>query len=276
MLEAARDNTCSEKFFYNQAYKDELENMGLMSIDEVFGFSGGEGLIKAGLGSYRERIRFELGGKCIAFLKRYTNVPMKKQVRNWIDHKAVKATGEYDAGPIELVKVGIGIPEVIAVGYEKGLLFEKRSFVITAEVADSKSLEQRLPSFDSFADKKNFIGKLAKFSARFHRTGFCHRDFYLCHIFYDGVDKFTLIDLQRVFKPGLFAGRFRLKDLSQLYYSSGAEVFTKADRLRFYKGYKWIGKLTAEDKRYVCEINCKAKKMASHDAKHGRKAGYAI
>ena len=276
MLEAARDNTCSKKFFYNPAYKDELESMGLTSLDEVFGFSGGEDLVKAGLGSYRERIRFELYGKCIAFLKRYTNVPIKKQLRNWIDHKAVKATGEYDAGSIELAKVGIDIPDVIAVGFEKGLLFEKRSFVITAEVADSKSLEQRLPSFDSFADKKNFIDKLSGFAVRFHETGFCHRDFYLCHIFYDGVDKFTLIDLQRVFKPGLFAKRFKLKDISQLYYSSGAVVFTKADRLRFYKGYKGIGKLTAEDKRYVRKINCKAKKMAIHDAKHGRKAGYAI
>ena len=85
-----------------------------------------------------------------------------------------------------------------------------------------------------------------------------------------------LIDLQRVFKPWVLRERFRVKDISQLYYSAPAKYFSRADRLRFYRRYSGKKKLGAADKRFIRKVNARAGRMAVHDAKHGRAVGFAI
>ena len=124
---------------------------------------------------------------------------------------------------------------------------------------------------DSFhRDRKNFIESLAAFVRKFHDTGFRHRDLYLCHIFCSSQGQFTLIDLNRVFKPIVFSQKYLIKDLAQLYYSAPGKIFTKTNRLRFFLAYLQKNRLSKKDKIVIKKIKSKSQRMAKHDKKHSR------
>jgi hypothetical protein len=103
---------------------------------------------------------------------------------------------------------------------------------------------------------------------------------YLCHIFCDENGGFTLIDLNRVFRPIVFGERFLVKDLAQLYYSAPGGIITRADRLRFYIAYTHTHtrktKLSMKDRIFIKKIKSKAQQMAKHDRKHNRQPPYII
>jgi heptose I phosphotransferase len=245
--------------------------LGLKSMDDVFSFSGGKNLTKDNLAAFRERIMFNTAGpQAVLFLKRYQNIPKSVQLRNWLTRGERISTMTCDLKPAEnLRNIGINTPAVVAFGFEWSGLFETRSFIIMEKVPDSVSLEEKLP--DSFhRDRKNFIESLAAFVRKFHDTGFRHRDLYLCHIFCNSQGQFTLIDLNRVFKPLFFSQKYLVKDLAQLYYSAPGKIFTKTDRLRFFLAYLRKNKLSKKDKIVIKKIKSKAQRMAKHDKRHSR------
>lgn len=177
----------------------------------------------------------------------------------------------------DLAQVGIKTPKAVSYGEQWGIFFEKRSFVITEEIPNAESLEQKLPDYfhdrskiESIREQRQFIKRLGQFAKKFHDTGYRHRDFYLAHIFYSDDGTFYLIDLQRAFKPCLLSERYRVKDIAQLYYSAPGRYFSKTDRLRFYLAYTGQSKLTKKDKAFIRKATNKARWMARHDLKHGR------
>lgn len=267
------------RIFLNKKYLGEIRSAGLDDLKVISDFKGGQSLTKENLDKSRQRIKFRLTTNgTMVYLKKYTDTPYGKQIKNWIEHKAVKTTAEFDICWCKtLGEAGINTADVVAWGYEKKFLFDSMSFAIVKEIENADSLEKKLPYFRSFKHKKEFIGKLADFAKKFHDTGLRHRDFYLCHIFYSEKNStFTLIDLQRIFKPVIFSKRFQIKDIAQLYYSTSKEYFSKNDRLRFYLRYKNITCLSSADKRFIAAVNSRAKKMYQHDIKHGKSAGYAV
>ena len=269
----------SEFFFVEPEFEQALRDMGLTSIESVFAFTGGKNLSKENLAAHRSRLQFQTNSpQATLFLKRYERPPIIIQLKNWLNHWKRKSLAASDFEPAELLaKSGIGVPKTIAHGQRWGKIFEKRSFVITEEIADAQSLEKKLPDcFNGPATKENlnlrkiFVISLAKFIREFHETGFRHRDLYLCHIFYKNNGQFYLIDLARAFRPCLLSNRFRIKDIAQLYYSAPGEYFSKTDRLRFYLAYTDSDKLRRKDKIFLSRVKQKAKRMARHDIKHGR------
>ena len=267
------------RIFLNKKYLDEIRSAGLDDFNVIRDFNDGQSLTKKNLDKSRQRIKFRLTtGGTVVYLKKYTDTPYIKQIKNWIEHKAVKATAQFDIRWCKtLGDAGINTADVVAWGCEKNFLFDRMSFVIVKEIENADSLEKKLPYFPSTKYKKEFIGRLADFAKKFHDTGLRHRDFYLCHIFYsESTGTFTLIDLQRIFKPVLFSKRFQIKDIAQLYYSAPKEHFSKTDRLRFYLRYKNIIRLSSADKKFIKAVNDRAKKMCRHDTKHGKSAGYAV
>jgi hypothetical protein len=252
-------------------FVDCFRKLGLKNIDDIFSFSGGKNLTKDELAAFRQRIMFNTDSpKVVLFLKRYQDVPKSRQLKNWLIRRKRISTMSCDLQPAENLKsFGINTPKTIAFGREWKGLFEKRSFIITEKIPGSASLEEKLP--DGFSrQRKNFIESLAAFVQKFHKTGYRHRDLYLCHIFCNPQGQFTLIDLNRVFKPLFFSQKYRLKDLAQLYYSAPGKIFTKADRLRFFLAYLQKNKLSKRDKILIKKIKSKAQGMAKHDKKHGR------
>jgi len=260
-------------FFIHCDFVDSFKNLGLDSFDAVFAFEKGKNLAKANLASFRRRIMFETENpKSALFLKRYQDIPKITQIKNWINRKKRISVMACDLEPAEILRrYGIDTPRTIAFGQQWKGVFEKRSFIITEKIPDSLSLEQNLP-----IDKKKFISDLAAFVRKFHKTGYRHRDLYLCHIFCSSQGQFTLIDLHRVFKPLFFAKKYLIKDLAQLYYSSPGNSVSRTDRLRFFLVYLQKEKLTIYDKYLIKKIKAKAKRMAVHDKKHNRAAPFEI
>ena len=256
----------ASSFYANADFEQTLEQNQLYSFDSVFSFKNGTNLAKNNLASFRSRTEFQLNSPPVtAFLKRYDNPPLLNQLKNWIAHRQKKSFAMAEFEPVKrLNAIGINTPNVIAYGEQWGLFFEKRSFIISEKIADAQSLERKIPmEINSVSGKRNFIKKLAKFIRRFHCSGFRHRDLYFSHIFYNPAGKFYLIDLARVFKPGILAERFRLKDISQLFYSAPGKYFSKTDRLRFYFDYAGIDKLTSKDKIFIRKMVDKVKKYGT-------------
>jgi hypothetical protein len=275
----------SPGFFANVDFVDSLKAKGLDTIDSVFAFNDGKNLAKANLAGFRSRFEFALDESGVKyFLKRYEDVPALVQLKNWLSHRRRAGTAYFDIGPSkDLAAVGIWTAKVIAYGANFSGMFEKRSFVITEEIKNAESLEKKLPLFvshpcrnDNFRKKQDFIEKLADFARRFHETGYRHRDFYLCHIFLAGNGQLYLIDLQRAFKPLLLKQRYRIKDITQLYYSSPGQIFSRADRLRFYLHYRGKSKITLSDRVFIRALKFKAWRMADHDIKNGRDVPFAM
>jgi len=281
-MQENRFTKCSDSFFVDADYRKTLQAKGISCIEDVFAFEEGVNLTKNNLARFRERIRFEVDEpETVLFLKRYKNPPKTIQLKNWLAAKNRKSCAWFDYGIGEkLAGLGIAAAKVICYGEQFGLLFEKRSFCITEKIPDAESLERTLPGFfhgpstvENQKQRKEFIKSLALFIRNFHRAGFCHRDLYLCHIFYSD-DKFYLIDLARTFKPVLFKQRYQIKDIAQLYYSASGEFFTKADRLRFYFYLTGCKKLKKKDNIFIKKVKKKAERIARHDKKHGKAAPF--
>jgi len=273
----------SRSFFVDAGFEKAFMELGLKGIDDIFAFNCAKELVKDNLAGYRSRLQFETdtagpGPTTTMFLKRYERPPKLVQLKNWLQHRRRISCGLCNCEPAkELSKAGIAVPRTISYGQEWGLLFEKRSFIITEKIPNAVSLERRLPryfdrpgSVEDIRDARKFIGRAANFIRRFHDTGFRHRDLYFCHIFYNDNDEFYLIDLARVFKPLFLCERFRIKDIAQIHYSAPGCYFSNSDRLRFYLGYVGSEKLTRQDKRFIKKVTTKALRMAQHDIKHGR------
>lgn len=274
----------SKDLFIDTEYVPAFESVELVNIDSVFAFTAGDSLTKSSLARFRTRIRFDIPLIDKRFyLKRYDNPPANTQIKNWISHSSRKSTCDYDRLPSAILStIGINTPKVIAYGSQWNGLFEKRSFIITEEIANAQSLEQKLPEYfydTSIAGEHkkrcDFIDRLADLAKDFHATGLRHRDFYLAHIFLTDADEFYVIDLQRAFKPGLLTGRYRVKDIAQLHYSAPGKYISCADRLRFFKRYLGRNKLTRCDRLFIKQVKARAWKMAHHDIKHGKEVPFA-
>jgi heptose I phosphotransferase len=269
----------SESFFCDKDYTAGLSELGLTSIDAVFSFSDAQNLNKDNLPGHRSRLRFEINSPpATLFLKRYECPPIMAQIRNWFDARKRISCGLFAFEPtIQLTAAGVNTPKIISYGQQWGTFFEKRSFIITEKIPDSEPLERKLPDYfnapaiaKNLKLRRNFIAQLAAFVKKFHQTGYYHRDLYFSHIFYNYNGIFSLIDLARTFKPVLFAERFRIKDIAQIYYSAPGEYFSKTDRLRFYLSYTGRSKITKGDKIFIRKVINKTKQMARHDIKHNR------
>jgi len=274
----------SKSFFVNPDYEAGFSELGLISIDAVFSFNAGKNLAKNNLAKFRSRLQFEINSpSTTAFLKRYDKPPVLTQLRNWLSARRRASCGFFNFEPAKrLAKLGINTPKTICYGEQWGLFFEKRSFIITEKIPNAESLERRLPDFfhapatvENLRLRRNFIAQLAAFVKKFHETKYRHRDLYFSHIFYSDSGEFYLIDLARAFKPGLFAERFRIKDTAQVCYSAPSSYFSKTDRLRFYLELTGQRKLTSKDKVFIRKVMNKVRRIAQHDAKHGRSAPFA-
>ncbi|MBC8481413.1 MAG: hypothetical protein H8D47_01950 [Planctomycetes bacterium] len=272
-------------FYIDPEYQLGLAELGIDSFEGVFKFDAGCELHKKNIANFRTRIKFTINTPpATLYLKRYNNPPLLTQLKKPIGLLQRIATSTYDHKPsTPLSQAGIRTPKVIAHGEQWGKIFEKRSFVITEQIPNADALERKLPECFTAAQtpenrekRKRFIENLADFLRTFHNTGYRHRDLYFAHIFLDSDENFHLIDLARAFKPKIFASRYRIKDIAQLYYSAPAKFFSRTDRFRFYLRYRQIQKLSRKDKLFIRRLKSKTKKMASHDIKHSRTVPFSI
>ena len=166
----------------------------------------------------------------------------------------------------QLASEGIQVPQAMAVGWGK-ISGHSCAFIMMNEVPGTQAdhfIEEHFPNPESPVLKK-FMKKLAVFAAHFHKAGYNHRDFYLCHTFVEQLEddwKFYLIDLQRVQKRKFWRKRWIVKDLAQFNYSALKLVDDEGRRI-FYD--TWCKETGVNPKSLSKAVQKKTDKMVKRE-----------
>lgn len=255
-------------------YEDLLHHAGLTSLESVLAYRSDGQLDKPGLAPWRQRLCLRLPGshdrEAVLYVKRYKNPPLAAQRARWL-------AGYWNHGTAwiewrwlrQLAADNVAAATPVAFGESLVGRWERASALVTGAV-EGESLERwaaRCPTRCSRAR----VTALAEFIRRFHRLGYVHRDLYWAHVFVtvedDGADRFSLIDLHRVRRPRWRQRRWRAKDLAALNYSAPVHVVTRADRVRFLRGYLGVRRLGRVGKQWARRVQQKTARIARHDQK---------
>jgi heptose I phosphotransferase len=243
----------SDTFWINPEERSLLVANGLDDLPAFFAWQTGERLDKRGLATWRQRWRIRLrdaaGHERTLYLKRFDRPPLARQMDRWKLGRPFTGTAAIEwQNALQLQALGIQAALPIGFGQQMAGPWERRSFVLLDEVQGT-SLERWVPARvppskieSDWKGRRATIDRLARFVASFHEAGFTHRDLYLCHIFIREAktgyppaeyDPFTLIDLQRVFRPRWRRRRWIVKDLAALNFSAAGDRIGQGERLRF-------------------------------------------
>ena len=204
------------------------------------------------------RIRFDAPEPGVpplsVFLKRHYRLPAWDRLR-----ALVHPSGRYSPASAEWAhleaarRLGIQVPEVVAVGERIGPWGGLQSYLMVAELVDQAPLHEAIPTLSGSLEpvafdrlKRALIVEMAEVVARLHAAHAFHKDLYLCHFFLPsdgfqpgGGGRLCLIDLHRLAVHRWSGARWRCKDLGQLLYSTeGVAGIDNRDRLRFWKHYR--------------------------------------
>ena len=244
----------SETFWINPEDSSLLVSSGFVDLPAFFAWQQGERLDKAGLAGWRQRWRISLseqdGRKRVMYLKRFDRPPTGRQFDRLKLGRPWTATAAIEwQNAMQLQAMGVRAAQPIGFGQQMAGPWERRSFVLL-EAVEGESLERWVPRNvpptnveQDLPGRRVTLDRLARFVAFFHQSGFVHRDLYLCHIFVCDAEAgyppsqreevFTLIDLQRVFRPRWRRRRWIVKDLAALNFSAPADRIGRWERLRF-------------------------------------------
>ncbi len=269
----------------NDRYLSALRRIGITTLDNALTFRKGQSLNKPGLSSYRERIRIETDeGQPDLYLKRFHKPPLKEQLRRMREFKFKRSSAEREVYfARKLLQVGIPTFTPVAWGRRMSGYWEQASAAITAELPGT-SLEKLVAHWRDYpadaprgTDRHDIIRQLALVTARLHRSGYFHRDYYLCHIFLernaDGRAVLSLIDLGRMIRSTWLQKRWTIKDLAALHYSAPAGLVGRADRLRFLYHYAKLRGMHPEwwSPQFIRRIEARCNRIRRHDEKRQRR-----
>lgn len=150
----------------------------------------------------------------------------------------------------------IPVARPVAAGEYRGPWGRLQSFLAVEELRDMLPLHEAIPlaarqlsAIEFGRWKRGLVGELARLARELHRRRAFNKDLYLCHFYLPVADcasvpdsfvrRVSMIDFHRLARHRLARHWFQVKDLAQLFYSTGElpEV-TARDRLRFWKLYR--------------------------------------
>jgi len=171
-----------------------------------------------------------------------------------------------------------GIPTMIplAAGARRTGPATCESFLITRELEGTERLDHYLAremapplSRHQASGKRQLVKQLALLVRRMHRSGFNHRDLYLCHVLVKKTAEpdwiLYIADLHRVDRRRRVGTRWMVKDLAALNYSADPQVITRTDRLRFLRHYRDGETLGIPLRLLVRKVLRKTEKIRRHD-----------
>ena len=207
----------------------------------------------------RRTIRFKYDNRWY-FGKFHAGVGWRKILKNLLQFRrppVLSAKNEWRAIQ-KLDSLGIGTTPLVGYG-RKGINPAKiRSFVITEEISEAVSLEDYCRNwFDNpppYSVKRRLVTEVARIARIMHENGMDHRDFYICHFLMETSEggkqidpdniRLAVIDLHRVQIRPSIPWRWRVKDISGLFFSILDAGLTKRDLVRFAREYR---KTTAKE-----------------------------
>lgn len=213
----------------------------------------------------RRTLRFEHAGKGY-FLKWHAGVGWQEILKNLLQcRQPVLGAGNEYRACLTLRALGVDTMTPVAFGERGWNPATRQSFLVTQELANTRSLEEigkqwatRPPSV---REKRALIRKLAQISRCLHDHGINHRDYYLCHFLrddngkpFEATDALYLIDLHRVQMRHQVPLRWRVKDISGLFYSAFDVPLTRRDIVSFLRVYQpdWLARPTHPVVKQVC------------------------
>lgn len=198
--------------------------------------------------------RFSHQGKSY-FVKLHSGVGWSEILKNLLQLRLpiLGARNEWQAVS-RLQELGIDTMTVAAYGEKGWNPATRKSFIITEDLSNTRSLEDICGQWPEqavdFSSKKQLIEKLANVSRLLHQNGICHRDYYICHFLLDldsqredsqggeSILKVSVIDLHRALIKSNLSKRWIIKDVAGLYFSAMDIGLTQRDLFRFMKCYQ--------------------------------------
>lgn len=224
---------------------------------------------------YRQRegrttVRFEWKGRGF-FLKYHAGIGNRELLKNSLRGRrpVLGASDEYLAVKA-LTRAGVPTLAVAAFLQLDGNPARRQSLIVTDELAGTISLEDHCRAWrtqpPSSNERRVLLQKVADMVRGMHEAGINHRDLYLCHFHLDlatlgrGPLGCYLIDLHRAQIRSTIPKRWRVKDLSGLYFSAMDIGLSQRDLLRFVRAYsqKRLSQALVEDGSLWVEVQRKA------------------
>ncbi len=193
----------------------------------------------------RKTISTTISGKNY-FVKMHRGIGWGEILKNILSFKSATLGAKQEYKAIrEMEKAGILVPEVCAFATDGMNPAGINSFIVTKQIEYQYDLEnfcQTWPDHPpSFLFKRRLICRVAEIARNMHAAGMNHRDFYLCHLLLDGRSEndfdLYLIDLHRVQIRKKVPLRWKIKDLSGLYFSAMGIGLTRRDEYYFLMHY---------------------------------------
>lgn len=239
----------------DEYYRDDLkETLGNRAAFSSMMRTQGEAYRQA---PGRRTVRFNLASRHY-FIKTHTGVGWQEILKNLIYFR-LPVLGAMDEwhGIHHLQRLRIKTLSVAAYGTTGGMYnwARRRSFIVTDEIANSKSLEEFCREWKTHPPvspseirfKRWLIEQVAVIARKMHNSGANHRDFYLGHFMLQpgyrsgqlsiDASRLFVIDLHRMQLRRRTPTRWQVKDIAGLRFSSFILGLTKKDRYRFIGTY---------------------------------------
>ncbi|MEN9361200.1 MAG: hypothetical protein RL095_2735 [Verrucomicrobiota bacterium] len=244
-----------ERHECRDGWQEALRRAGLDSLAGVFRFSR-DGAMRDVPERLTVRLKLQTGegAPLTAYLKRHWH-PRRFSFLSQKAHG--EARREWD-NTRELAATGLGVPQALGCGWGR-LGPDAAGWYLCAAVPGEPADDFLKREFPLPQRREGrylaFLQALAAQARKFHRGGYSHQDFYLCHHFVaetaPGRFQFSLIDLQRVHRwPSWLQHRWIVKDLAQLAYSCPPGV-SRSDMMAFFLQWKGASTLEAGDRRLL-------------------------
>jgi UDP-glucose:(heptosyl)LPS alpha-1,3-glucosyltransferase len=195
----------------------------------------------------RKTMRLIISGQSY-FIKQHLGIGWGEIFKNLLTGKKPIIGALTEANAIQaMMKLGIKTTPLAAYGATNSLPSSQQSFLLTEDLGDILSVEDVCKSWalspPSDELRQNILVAIAKLASKFHGAGFCHRDFYICHLAFPREQElnsntdFYLLDLHRVVRLKDAKDKAIAKDIAALIFSCMDFGFTSRDWEVFKNNY---------------------------------------
>jgi tRNA A-37 threonylcarbamoyl transferase component Bud32 len=167
-----------------------------------------------------------------------------KGLKAWVGGNGLRARGIPSLNPLALVE-------------KRDWLGLRESFFLMEALENGQELDRYIfEGLKDFRKRRHFIQIFSQWLSRFHQTGLYHRDMKTCNLLISeigGTWTFHLLDLEDLLLDENVKEKKLFKSFLQLN-TSIPKAISRADRLRFLKGYTSVRPIIRDEKVFIRQL----------------------